>query len=269
MRGKPRVLPYLAAAALLCAGNAGAEADPATTAAAAWEARDYAVARPLYAALAADPANHQAQYRYAVILESGFGESRDPAAAMQYRVQAAEGGNADAQISLGYMLAWGDGAPKDVPAGIAWLEKAVAQGETGGLYTLAVARRAFQNDPEGAFPLMLRAAEAGDQNAVSDIALMYRDGIGTAKDPAAYVGWLKRGAANDDSGRRALIAQAYANGTGVPRDMTKALAWVLMAGERVSPEGRNIVNAGTTAEEKAAARALADRCAGSGFIDCD
>ena len=132
-----------------------------------------------------------------------------------------------------------------------------------------MARRVIQNDPNGAFVLMQRAAEAGYDDAVHDIAMMYRDGVGTAKDPAAYVHWLKRGAANDNSGRRALIAQAYANGTGVPRDMMKALAWVLMAGERVSPEGRNIVNTGTTADEKAAARALADRCVASNFADCD
>jgi TPR repeat protein len=257
------------AAALLIAGSAAAQPDAAAQADAAWQAHDYAAARPLYAALAADPANHVAQYRYSVILDAGYGARRDPEAAMRYRRQAAEGGNADAQTNLGYMLSWGDGAPKDLPAGIGWLEKAVAQGSIGATYTLAVARREFQNNPAGAFPLMLKAAEAGDADAVSDIAILYRDGVGTAKDPAAYVRWLKRGAARDSSGRRALIAQAYANGEGVPRDMMKAYAWVLMAEDRVSPEGRNLVTAQTTPDQKAAAKAFADRCIASNYVDCD
>ncbi|PZU48873.1 MAG: hypothetical protein DI568_06195 [Sphingomonas sp.] len=270
MRGQRYGIICLTAATLsLVAHNATARSDPAVEADAAWEADDYATARPLYAALAADPGNHQAQYRYSVILESGFGEPPDPATAMRYRVQAAQGGNADAQTNLGYMLVWGEGAPKDVPAGIAWLEKAAIGGDPSTLYTLGVARRVFLHDPVGAFPLILRAAEAGNDDAISDIAMLYRDGVGTAKDPAAYVQWLKRGAVKDNSGRRALIAQAYANGTGVPRDMMKSLAWVLMAGDRVSPEGRNIVTTGTTANEKMAARALADRCMASNYTDCD
>lgn len=57
----------------------------------------------------------------------------DPALALKYKLVAAEAGYALAQQDVGILYAQSG----DIPAGLAWLEKSVAQGWSGGLLTLA------------------------------------------------------------------------------------------------------------------------------------
>jgi len=57
----------------------------------------------------------------------------DPALALKYKLVAAEAGYALAQQDVGILYAQSG----DIPTGLAWLEKAVVQGWSGGLMTLA------------------------------------------------------------------------------------------------------------------------------------
>jgi predicted aspartyl protease len=73
-----------------------------------------------------------------------------------WMVQEADGGNADAQYALAYMLNTGRGAPRDPKQAQSWLEKAAAAGQPNA--TLALGRQRMQAGRfRDAIP-MLRAA---------------------------------------------------------------------------------------------------------------
>ncbi len=187
-------------------------------------------------------------------------------AALERRAAA---GEAAAMLALGSRLAMGDGVARDVPRGVALLESAAALGNNGAAYNFGFIQYRVLHNPAAGFPWLLRAATAGNREAVRDIVEMYRKGVGTPADPLAAIRWLKIGAREDFSGERSQLVEIYTNGSGVPADRARAYGWMLLAGESMSPEARGVVRARATPGEVVAGLAFADRCRASQFVDCD
>ena len=63
-----------------------------------------------------------------------------------------------------------------------------------------------------AFPMLLKAAELGDDTARVEVAAAYENGSGVPADPAAALVWLERAAAADNALAVERLSNVYAGG---------------------------------------------------------
>jgi hypothetical protein len=82
------------------------------------------------------------------------------------------------------------------------------------------------------FEHALTKAERGDRVAAFHVGSMYRDGIGTARDPEKALSWYELGGPD---GGWAMIGEMYERGEGVPRDRERAAAYYRQAAETGAP----------------------------------
>ncbi len=228
---------------------------------AALQAGDFATALSELGAAArnGDPA---AQNLYATMLKDGRGVGApDAAAAVAWYRRAAEAGNADAQLNLGFMLFHGEGVPRDRDSGLRWYEKAADAGLPAAQYNVAkvywdgdgVAR-----DPDKAKRLFKAAAEQGLAPA--------QFGLGVAllsppkADAAAAFNWFSRAARQGEAPAYAKLAGMYLLGSGVAKDPVAAQTWALVgeaAGDPLAAQLRMKLENDLTPEQNAAARSQA------------
>lgn len=77
-----------------------------------------------------------------------------------------------------------------------------------------------------AFRLALRAAELGDVGSMAVTAFNYEEGVGTVKDPAKAVDWLRRAAKGGHVGAMNQMSALYLEGgLGLRPDEKKAKQW--------------------------------------------
>lgn len=69
------------------------------------------------------------------------------------------------------------------------------------------------------------AADAGDANSQFDLALMYEQGIGLAKDEKQAVAWYRKAAEQGNSNAQYNLAVLYENGRGTTVDFAAANQW--------------------------------------------
>lgn len=77
-----------------------------------------------------------------------------------------------------------------------------------------------------------KAAQRGSRDAETNIALMYANGRGVAKDVAQAVTWFRRAADGGDPSAQFNLALMYERGEGVPRSYKEALRWLTAAAEQ-------------------------------------
>jgi TPR repeat protein len=70
-----------------------------------------------------------------------------------------------------------------------------------------------------------RSAEAGDAKAQWDLAQAYWEGSGVPKDPAKGLEWLRKSAAQGYAGAEVTLGFLYQNGVQVPKDLHEAARW--------------------------------------------
>ncbi len=170
--------------------------------------------------------------------------------------QAAEQGDAGAQLYLGKSYAFGVRTPKDETRATAWLERAAKQGQVEaqyllGLYVLAdnwaqgarwLERAANQGHGEAQSSLGVviaayqDAAEAGDGNAQMALGMMHEWGFfGAQKNDAVSAKWYRAAAGQGHAFAQFRLGVRYANGTGVPEDYAEAALWYRRAAENGVP----------------------------------
>jgi TPR repeat protein len=132
------------------------------------------------------------------------------------------------------------------------------------------ATSAAADDPSAAdaaeFERFRVAAEAGDLDAKYRLGVMYRDGRGVARDPAAAANWLLASAKGRNPLAELAVGELYDNGTGVARDPAAAYAWLDLAASHARDQSdrdfavreRDRVGAGLSHDQLEAARRLAD-----------
>lgn len=89
----------------------------------------------------------------------------------------------------------------------------------------------------GDFTRTLAAAEAGDPEAVIEVARAYANAEGTRKDVAKAQEWTKKAIALDLPDGYALMGHFYMKGGGVDLSIREAERWYMQAAERGSAEG--------------------------------
>jgi len=122
-------------------------------------------------------------------LAGNFGE-----AAKWYR-QAADLGNADAQVALGALYQGGDGVPRDFVEAVKWYAKGALQGHTVGqayLGTMYLQARGVPQDYREALRWLQLAADKKNAHAEYNLAYMYEFGLGVPRSRGLAVHWYRR-----------------------------------------------------------------------------
>jgi TPR repeat protein len=127
-------------------------------------------------------------------------------------------------------------------AGLALLLAALAAAGPAGAdqpADLALAKTYLRGEADGwprALALFDGAARRGDPAAAYYLALMHKNGMGTARDSAAAARWLAVAANGRIPEAMFLLANMLYGGDGVARDEPAARAWIEQAAELEYPE---------------------------------
>lgn len=175
------------------------------------------------------------------------GSARDGRAEQSLRDEAGNG-VVQAQLALGKLLI-ARPAHEQISEGVKWLRKLADTGNREAL--LALGKLYFHGMPgktpdyAQAYTLLDKAAEQNDAAASYYLALMYKNGLGIAKDSASAARCLQKavdGGASPAS--MFLLANMYLSGEGVSRDNKKARALIERAAELEYPEAAQMMAIG-------------------------
>lgn len=170
---------------------------------------------------------------------------KDLVLARYWTSQAAEAGNAGAQLDLARFYARGVGGPKDGGSALVWAQRAAAQG-------LASAHTAIGNlylpggplpeDAQKANAAFARGSELGEPEAMFNLGVAYEYGTGVARDPERAVELYREAAQMGLPEARLNLGVAYMNGFGVPADDKQARAWLEASKEGATTEIRELAD---------------------------
>jgi hypothetical protein len=130
-----------------------------------------------------------AQRALGLLLEAGDGVPRDRPRAMTLYLAAAASSDAVAQFHAGIGSILGKGLPVDLDKGIAWLQKAAAQGCAPAFLPLATELAGLDREVE-ARPWFAREAERGNVAIMLHVGRWYRDGVGGPVDRVQAARWF-------------------------------------------------------------------------------
>jgi len=157
--------------------------------------------------------------------------------ALQLYLQAAERGDAEAQFVAGGMLYQGQGTDPDRRNGFKWLLAAAEQGKVSP-ESLAIIGTMYlrgstvpQNFLE-AKKWLAKAAEQGNLAAQNDLAYLYYNGFGGARDYKRALDLYEKAAFQGDAMAQANTGLMHATGTGTETDKAKGYAWYSLAASR-------------------------------------
>ncbi len=86
--------------------------------------------------------------------------------------------------------------------------------------------------PADAVNWYTKAAQQGSSDAATNIALMYANGKGVARDAVQAVTWFRRAAERGDASAQYNLALMYERGEGVPQDYKEAVRWLSLAADK-------------------------------------
>jgi len=184
--------------------------------------------------------------------------ARDP----QAMRQAAEAGDAEAQVALGNAYRFGEGVARDLEEAVRWYRRAADQGAAIGQYALAAMfdlGLGVAEDLDAARDLYARAARQGNSGAQFNLGNMTLAGRGGERDPVEAVAWFEKAAAQGDAAAHFALGALYERGTGLPKDDGQAIRHYRDAAERGDADAQfNLANMvregrGTTADQFEAA----------------
>ncbi len=181
---------------------------------------------------------HNEKYAFknlARLSAQGDGLTRDQEAADRLYRRAfelfedeAEGGNADAMYTVGWMYENGKGVDLNITQAVRWYKSAAEQDNTDALFRLgllyATGRDVARNYAE-ALKYYQRAADKGEAAAMNNLGLLYENGTGTPegeKDIGKAIGWYEAACVGNEKYAYKNLARLSENGIGVLRDQEKA-----------------------------------------------
>ena len=167
----------------------------------------------------------------------GVNQSVNYTLALQLYLQAAERGDAEAQFVAGGMLYQGQGTDPDKRNGFKWLLAAAEQGKASP-ESLAIIGAMYlrgstvpQNFLE-AKKWLTKAAEQGNLASQNDLAGMFYNGLGGARDYKRALELYEKAAFQGDAMAQSNTGLMYASGIGTETDRAKGYAWYSLAASR-------------------------------------
>lgn len=187
-----------------------------------------------------------------------------PSAPLDRLTQAANSGNAKAQLIVGLKYLDGDGVPANDTEAAKWLGKAAEAGEPVAQYrlgTLYERGRGVPADAAKAVRWYQAAASQGSRKAMHNLAVAYAEGAGLKKDYVEASRWFLKAANLGLSDSQFNLAVLYERGLGVPQNLVDAYKWYAIAAAQGDAESKTRLAAITSqldAEARAAAQHAAD-----------
>jgi TPR repeat protein len=124
--------------------------------------------------------------------------------------QAAERGDAEAQVKLGTCYLFGIDAPEDKAEGLKRVRLAADQGNGEALFNLgcycSFGIGVIQDDVQ-AVTLFRQAAEQGNVNAQYCLGVRYRQGLGVDRDEAEGLMWIRQAAKHGDAKAKEVLCE--------------------------------------------------------------
>jgi len=160
------------------------------------------------------------------LLESGF-QKKLPENVTLSLIEAAEQ-NAVAGAMLGYFHLSGILFPYDEELAFNYFTKAANLKNKNAMYNMGVLKKqgiGCDVDPNEAVEWWLKAEAEGDTASMYNLAMCHRDGSGVEKSSKSYWTWLSKAADFGDREAMATIGYHYEFGVGVEPDEGKAWDW--------------------------------------------
>jgi uncharacterized protein len=115
------------------------------------------------------------------------------------------------------------------------VEKRAQQGDANAEFWLGAEYASGpQADMTHALEWYRRAAAGGNMDAMYNLGVAYRNGLGVKRNDAEAVKWYRRAAEPGHAEARFALGVAYATGRGIKRDSSKAVYWFRKAEERTA-----------------------------------
>lgn len=147
---------------------------------------------------------------------------------LQKMTRAADNGNVNAQLSLGYMYLYGEnGVEADFSKAFKYYEMAAAQNDKialnnlGSLYFNGIGTEVNYLK---AAQLFAKAAQNGSDDAAVNLAFIYLSGNNKNKNLSGAIELFKQAANAGNNTAKFMLGYAYYRGFQVPRDYYKAVA---------------------------------------------
>lgn len=157
-------------------------------------------------------------------------------------MDAAEGGNSQAQLSLGYMYETGEQVGEtDIVEAVRWYRQAAANGEVDAQLSLALIYQkgeGLKADPVESANWYRQAANLGNPDAQQTLGYLYESGTGVTEDVAEAARWYERAAQQGKVAAQNNLGRLYQLGVGVARDLDKAIYWYEKAAAQGSDAAR-------------------------------
>ena len=149
--------------------------------------------------------------------------------------ESANGGDAQAQLALGWAYETGRGVAIDLATAAQWYRKSADNGDERAYFALSELHRLGQGVPQDedkAVKLLRTSAELGNAHAMAMVGWRYLDGKGYPKDPAYAVLWFQRAAARGATAAGYALGRVLYEGRGVERNLASAAALYRAAAEQ-------------------------------------
>ncbi len=176
-------------------------------------------------------------YSRALNYRDGDGVDPDPTEAFRQFLEAAEQGNAEAQLEVAKDYLNDEGAvPVDFEKAVAWLQKSEAQGNLDARSNLGwclAKGYGGTRDPVKAEALMRDAAGKGNLLAMSGLARIHSGDVeGFEANPEEAFRWYGTAAELGDRAGQYNLGRSYLHGVGTHVDQTEGWAWIERAAEQ-------------------------------------
>ncbi|MDR3331507.1 MAG: sel1 repeat family protein [Synergistaceae bacterium] len=154
--------------------------------------KNYSKARECYEK-AAQAGMAEGIYNVGVCWEVGMGSEADPKQAVEFFRRAADMNLPQAMFKMSFILDVGSGVERDEKASIDYMSKAAAAGHPDAASIMGLVYlnglRGYKKDAGEGLRMLKVAASSGNVEAMKNIAVVYKDGMGTLSSPPEALKW--------------------------------------------------------------------------------
>jgi TPR repeat protein len=187
---------------------------------------------------AANGGDPDAQYELGLRYVSGQGVEEDHVKALAWYKKAASGGNVQAMTNIGVIYQTGDGVEKNQSEAVKWFRQAADRGDQGALKALQVILAplgaAAQPSPQSPGP----KPPADEAEANFQMAVAYDFGYGVEEDHEKAARFYALAAEKDHPGAMYNLGLSYLWGEGVEKNRDQAVKWLTRASDRGQENAR-------------------------------
>ena len=179
----------------------------------------------------AESGNSNARYQLGMLYREGIGTKKDIKESMKWLNLSALQGNVEAQVALTDILLLNFGQlentdlKEECEVAKKQLELLAERGNINAQKSFAnklLSGTGTKQDPAAAFEWYLKAANAGDSTARSQVGFMYKNGIGTEIDLDEAITWFQIAAEQKNPGAMEAMAWLMMKGEGMEKDLGTA-----------------------------------------------